>query len=209
MRQITDLSNDDWGAPKKGTYPLPCQAIENLTYDYSEVTGNCSRNQSRSMVLVHFPNSLKYRQITHVQEYDVESLVGNIGGYIGLFLGYSLLHFPRFVISLFDVIKKKLVPGIKVIRRNAMRRKSKPKTEINVNPQPYSDVNETNQRATLKNVRNELTTLARRIDEVESQMLSIEEGRGCLDKSMSTKKCSIKMVRVTEWHNVPSTPHYI
>ena len=208
MRQLTDLRYDDWGAPKKGTYPLPCQAIENLTYDYSERIGIDPRNESRFMVLVHFPN-LKYRQITHVQEYDIESLVGNIGGYIGLFLGYSLLHFPRFVMSLFDVIKKKLVPGVKEIRRSTIRRKSKPKSEIHVEPQPYPNVHKTNPQATLKTVRNDLNTLVRRIDEVESRMLSIEGSNRSEISTSTQSNRSIKKVRVTEWHNLARTPQYI
>ena len=80
-------------------------------------------NESRFMVIVHFPN-LKYRQIEHVQEYDVESLVGNIGGYIGLFLGYSLINFPRFIISLLDIIRKKLVPIMQKNKREKRTQKS-------------------------------------------------------------------------------------
>ena len=73
------LYYDDWLTPKKGNYPLPCQSIESLTYDYSETKGVDKSQEPRFMVIVHFPN-LKYRQIEHVQEYDFESLVGNIGG---------------------------------------------------------------------------------------------------------------------------------
>ena len=117
-------------------------------------------------------------------------------------------EYPWLVVkSLFDIIKRKLVPGVQEIRRSTIRRKSKPRTEINVESQPYSIVNQINQQATLKNVRSELTTLARRIDEVKSQMLSIEEGRDS-EKSMSSNN-SIKKVRITEWHNVARTPLYI
>ena len=98
---LTDLLSDDFGSPKKGTYPLPCQVIENLMYDYTEESGIDSRPESRFMILVNFPN-LKYREITHVQEYDVESMMGNIGGYIGLFLGYSLLQFPLFLTTVYN-----------------------------------------------------------------------------------------------------------
>ena len=79
MQRLTDLLYDDWRSPKKGTHPLPCQAIENLNYDYTEKSGIDSRSESRFMVMVHFPNR-KYKQITHVQEYDIARLVGNIGG---------------------------------------------------------------------------------------------------------------------------------
>ena len=117
MPHFMHLWYDDWWMPKKGDYPLPCKSIESLNYDYSETKGISQDNPSKFMVLVHFPN-LKYRQITHVQEYDTESLVGNIGGYIGLFLGYSRINFPRFFIKLLEVVQKDSVPSVKKIKRN-------------------------------------------------------------------------------------------
>ena len=117
MTHFMHLWYDDWWAPKKGDYPLPCHSIESLTYDYTETKGISHHKPSRFMVLVHFPN-LKYRQIAHVQEYDIESLVGNIGGYIGLFLGYSLMNCPTIVVTWFKIIRNKLVPSVKKNKRN-------------------------------------------------------------------------------------------
>ena len=120
------LYYDDWLTPKKGTYPLPCQSIESLTYDYSETKGVDKSQESRFMVIVHFPN-LKYRQIEHVQEYDLESLLGNIGGYIGLFLGYSLINFPKFICDLRNIIRKKMVPKNK--KKNKKKNKREKRTQ--------------------------------------------------------------------------------
>ena len=39
----------------------------------------------------------------------MESLVGNIGGYIGLFLGYALLNLPTLFLSMVEFIKKRLI----------------------------------------------------------------------------------------------------
>ena len=39
-------------------------------------------------------------------EYDVEAFVGNIGGYIGLFLGYALLQIPAILIALIAWCRK-------------------------------------------------------------------------------------------------------
>ena len=96
MTHFMDLWYDDWWSPKKGDYPLPCQSIESLTYDYTETKGISHHNPSRFMVLVHFPN-LKYRQIAHVQEYDIESLVGEIGGTFSMFLGFCGLNVIRYM----------------------------------------------------------------------------------------------------------------
>ena len=35
-----------------------------------------------------------------------QTLIGNVGGYIGMCLGYSLLQFPNFLLLITDKIKK-------------------------------------------------------------------------------------------------------
>ena len=170
------LYYDDWWTPKKGEYPLPCQTIENLSYEYTEKSGYDARNQSRFMVLVHYPN-LKYRQIAHVQEYDVESLFGNIGGYIGLFLGYSIINFPRFVISSFDIIRKKLLPGVNRKRRSTVYRKSlsMPSSAFETIEEPYI-TNRNVQYKNLKDMKNEMIGMVRNIEKLEAQMKSGDGG---------------------------------
>ena len=38
----------------------------------------------------------------------MDDLVGTCGGYIGLFLGYALIQFPRLVENMFDSMKHKI-----------------------------------------------------------------------------------------------------
>ena len=192
------LYYDDWWTPKKGEYPLPCQTIENLSYEYTEKSGYDARNQSRFMVLVHYPN-LKYRQIAHVQEYDVESLFGNIGGYIGLFLGYSIINFPRFVISSFDIIRKKLLPGVNRKRRNTVYRKplSMPSSAFETIEEPYI-TNRNVQYKNLKDMKNEMIGMVRNIEKLEAQM---KYGYGGLhDKNPIPNNSSWKKVRICTWN---------
>ena len=40
-----------------------------------------------------------YKEISQVKAFDMEMLVGNIGGYLGLFLGYALLQIPDLFIK--------------------------------------------------------------------------------------------------------------
>ena len=215
MRQLTDLLNDDWGSPKKGTYPIPCQIIENLTYGYSEKSGLDSRFISRFAVVVRFPN-LKYREITHVQEYDVESMVGNIGGYIGLFLGYSLLHFPTFMLSVFAFIKKKFFSKLSHMTRNKNCTKS---LEGKISPKIKEKHNLCCKSCNSKNdirsidVEDQLTALKERIDEMERQVSVIQQRRqGSFSKSSNcilrhpgaSSRCLYK-VRVKEWNNSVNT----
>ena len=52
---------------------------------------------------VTFPEH--YMEVKHVRQYNFESLVGNAGGYLGLFLGYALLQLPEFIRSVFLSVK--------------------------------------------------------------------------------------------------------
>ena len=91
-------------------YPPPCQQIEKIIYFFDEFswlvdnwitkTGNDtngSNNQTDDRmfeVLLNFLDGT-YMEIQHAKAYDGWSLVGNAGGYIGLFLGY------RYVFKIF------------------------------------------------------------------------------------------------------------
>ena len=48
---------------------------------------------------------IKYLEHFHFREVDFQALIGNIGGYIGLCLGYSLLQVPDFLLVLVSQIK--------------------------------------------------------------------------------------------------------
>ena len=43
--------------------------------------------------------------IQMVQAFSVESLIGNIGGYVGLFLGYALMMIPELLQSFWNYLK--------------------------------------------------------------------------------------------------------
>ena len=45
-----------------------------------------------------------YRETVQTQAYNLENLVGNVGGYTGLFLGYALVQIPNFFLRLCDSI---------------------------------------------------------------------------------------------------------
>ena len=59
-----------------------------------------------------------YMEIKQVEAYRFENLVGNGGGYVGLFLGYSLSQLPHFIIfillSLRKIVTKSCCPKFKV-----------------------------------------------------------------------------------------------
>ena len=46
-----------------------------------------------------------YKEILHVQSFNIESWIGNVGGYIGLFLGVSIWQLPNLVKFIFEKVK--------------------------------------------------------------------------------------------------------
>ena len=92
-------------------FPSPCQVIEKLQYDYEEYDDKYPTNlgnvSSWFGISLFFPEP-SYKEIKQVQAYDLESFVGNTGGYIGLFLGYALLSLPAFIATLYRTITKRI-----------------------------------------------------------------------------------------------------
>ena len=60
------------------------------------IEGSC---QGVIDVKINFEAQL-FREITEVRAYNIQTLIGNVGGYIGLFLGFSLKEMPRALLSL-------------------------------------------------------------------------------------------------------------
>ena len=48
----------------------------------------------------------RYLEIKQIRAYTFTNLVGNVGGYMGLFLGYAVLNFPKLIIELFSSTKR-------------------------------------------------------------------------------------------------------
>ena len=58
------------------------------------------------MIFLHFGNYLL--KVIDFRAIDWLSLVGNIGGYVGMCLGYSLLQLPNLLRQLIDVIRSRI-----------------------------------------------------------------------------------------------------
>ena len=56
-----------------------------------------------------FYRQTTFREITQIRAYDLDNLYGNIGGYMGLFLGYAILNIPTMFFILYGRIKKKML----------------------------------------------------------------------------------------------------
>ena len=90
----------------------PCQEIENIYYTFAdtEFRGKTLRDKkpSRIRITLLYANS-KFKEMKQVRAYDVQSLIGNAGGYIGLFLGYALLQLPEFIVMVCGWIYKTIL----------------------------------------------------------------------------------------------------
>ena len=47
-----------------------------------------------------------YMEITQIRAYDGQSLIGNAGGYVGLFLGSALIQLPSAIQYFFNLARK-------------------------------------------------------------------------------------------------------
>ena len=76
-------------------------------YDYYENNDSLSDSNLKKTnyfkIVIEFDDST-FMEIRHVRAFDIESLIGNSGGYLGLFTGYALMQVP----SLINLISKGL-----------------------------------------------------------------------------------------------------
>ena len=98
------LGNFAWS--KRHLYPYPCQHIEKVWYGYEEydtmdmesANKQFASSELGSVLMLKNPNhttfntnfhlkSSKFKVVMHKKAYDLQTLVGNCGGYIGLILG--------------------------------------------------------------------------------------------------------------------------
>ena len=82
--QVGMKKSSYWGLSLQKAYNLedPCQEMPNIDFKHAAIR---TYNLNVFGVQIGFPS--KGKIITQLQEVDAHSLIGNIGGYIGLFLG--------------------------------------------------------------------------------------------------------------------------
>ena len=72
----------------------PCDQVQTLSLNFQESQlDNWETFDSKAFLGFAF-RSLEFKEILHIQAFDLEGLVGNMGGYIGLFLGFAFWNIP-------------------------------------------------------------------------------------------------------------------
>ena len=77
----------------------PCDQLQNVIQMQTVIQGGPTKqNQSRDDLTTHINlmfKSSNYKEILHIRDFDIVSLVGNMGGYVGLFLGVAVWQVPH------------------------------------------------------------------------------------------------------------------
>ena len=89
-------------------YIPPCREIQTIMFSntVSELKGSESQKNSDpySIVKVQFKSTM-YKMIRNVRAFNEESLIGNLGGYVGLFLGVAFWQAPVYAAQLMNKVK--------------------------------------------------------------------------------------------------------
>ena len=89
-------------------YLEPCLSIEKIQIEYDEVDydeRDSDEDDEGWLILEFLIQANKFKEIKQVRKYTVQSLVGNSGGYIGLFMGYALWNVPCILVDIRKYIK--------------------------------------------------------------------------------------------------------
>ena len=89
-------------------FVTPCRRMSQLTYLYSEYPSEYYYNKLQNLpskdkffyITLFYPFSLDYKEITMLRELNIQSLIGNAGGYVGICVGYSILHIPNLITAI-------------------------------------------------------------------------------------------------------------
>ena len=96
-----DLDKNFFGPQESSQHiPVPCKTIEKIysshKFDYASFSNAEDFLSSQYTLSVNFQTK-NYMKIEQIRAIDFQSVVGNIGGYLGLFIGCSLLQVPKMI----------------------------------------------------------------------------------------------------------------
>ena len=84
----------------------PCDQIKIITFNVQELNrGFNESTDTRSDLTLAF-KSATYKEIIHIRSFDMESLVGNMGGYVGLLLGFAIWQVPDAIKWVLNELKR-------------------------------------------------------------------------------------------------------
>ena len=87
----------------------PCSEITKLDLSYEET--DFDQLQDNEIELRMYFISKAYKEIRQVRAYGLTSLFGNVGGFVGLLLGYALVHLPGSIHATFKYLGLQIFRG--------------------------------------------------------------------------------------------------
>jgi hypothetical protein len=83
----------------------PCTEIKKVDLNYRETEERRPTDPDQTRIVVYFETD-SYKDIRQIRAYPMMSLFGNVGGFVGLFMGNALVKFPSFVRFTFAYMKR-------------------------------------------------------------------------------------------------------
>ena len=86
-----------WDVPDTAflkSFKQPCQQVQSISFT-PHVVRRINESEEPFPYLWLIFKSTTYKEIQHIRSFSAESLVGNMGGYVGLFLGFAIWQVPE------------------------------------------------------------------------------------------------------------------
>ena len=83
-----------------------CRHLTNFGVDYWEY--EMTKDDFEYFNITINYNDSKYREIREIKAFTIYSLFGNIGGYVGIFIGYAFFHIPGILLKVRNGMSKEM-----------------------------------------------------------------------------------------------------
>ena len=93
----------------------PCREVESIDYDMGESESTRTGRNFHSKYCEHWIGFVlrilnpRFKVILQQKEVDLQTLIGYIGGYIGIFTGFALAQIPDYVLFAFVLTKRRFL----------------------------------------------------------------------------------------------------
>ena len=118
-KDLKRISEGVW-AKFFGSIPVtpPCSEIKSITFEYDDTETWAQYAIDDELLFQIFFRDASFKKIIERRDYDIQDLFGDIGGYVGLFLGYALVNIPGFFVRLKKSFKvSKMKQDVKILQR--------------------------------------------------------------------------------------------
>ena len=84
----------EWESVMKG-HDRPCVDMYNIVgWNWEDVEGVTKSDEIR---ITFYYQEQYYQELEYLPDFDAETFISNIGGFVGIFLGYSMMQFPELI----------------------------------------------------------------------------------------------------------------